>query len=75
MQFGMMSQVVQLYIDDRHNIGMIAKSSVEVTLTVADTHNCGPQEWCIEVQDLLLQLQKSNTAILGWFRCHQFEYH
>ena len=73
MQFGVTSQVVQLYIDDQRNLGTIAKSSVEVTLTIADTHNCGPREWRVEVQALLLQLQKSNAAISGWFLCHQFE--
>ena len=53
MQFGVTSQVVRLYIDDQRNIGTIAKSSVEVTLTVADTHDCGPREWRVEAQDLL----------------------
>ena len=64
-QFRVSTEVVRIYIDDRRNIGTISKSSVEVTLTVADNRDCGPREWRVDMQDLLVQLQQSNAAISG----------
>ena len=42
VQFGVTTQVVRVYLDDHRNLGAVAKSSIEVTLTVADNHDCGP---------------------------------
>ena len=67
VQFGVTTQVVRVYLDDRRNLGAVAKSSVEVTLTVADNHDCGPREWRVDAQDLLVQLQRSNAALSGLF--------
>jgi hypothetical protein len=67
VQFGVTTQVVRVYLDDRRNLGAVAKSSVEVTLTVADNRDCGPREWRVDAQDLLVQLQRSNAALSGLF--------
>ena len=67
VQFGVTTQAVRVYLDDRRNLGAVAKSSVEVTLTVADNCDCGPREWRVDAQDLLVQLQRSNAALSGLF--------
>jgi len=56
VQFRVATQVVWVYLDDHCNLRAVAKSSVEVMLTVADNHDCGPREWCVDAQDLLVQL-------------------
>jgi hypothetical protein len=67
VQFGVTTQVVRVYLDDRRNLGAVAKSSIEVTLTVTDNRDCGLREWRVDAQDLLVQLQRSNAALSGLF--------
>ncbi|KAJ7206741.1 hypothetical protein C8J57DRAFT_1614641 [Mycena rebaudengoi] len=53
---------VKLLIEDKRTS---AKRAQEVSLDVSDEDGCGSGEWRAQFQDLLVKLQKSNTAITG----------